>query len=145
MIEPDPPAPSSRPTDPASRSAVVDARIKSRRARRFAGLSCGGLLVLVLSGGGVLALGHVLLRPAALQAVDAGPIHRPDQRMIGRWVAKDGTRVLISKSGAIWADNGNLLGEGVFDALDDTRLTFSGPGFRCVYKVTFKEETFTWT
>ena len=132
----------------ALRAHIVDARINSTRIVTVASVSVLVLIMATFLIGGFLtqkALIDRVLGSAMSETipVDSGAGTLP-RKIAGSWVAKDGTRILISRSGTFWSEDGDLLGEASVDRSDATHFVFSGPGFRCVYKVTVSGNTSSW-
>lgn len=67
---------------------------------------------------------------AALAPADPGAV----ARYVGHWVSDAGARMIVSRTGSIWADSGALLGRARLDG-DASRLVFQGAGFRCSYRL----------
>ena len=74
---------------------------------------------------------------------DAEP-KRIDDRFVGRWISAQGGRILISRSGVVWFEAGDLIGTGTFEAIQSSRFTFAGPGFQCTYDLAIKRDVSDW-
>lgn len=109
-------------------------------------LRFGDVLSIVLAGTGLCALALV-----GLDAVLTDPPVRADVRApvpadpaftvrdlgsyVGNWVSERGAHLIVTKSGAVWADAGKLMGSARLDGRDSTRLVFEGSAFRCTYRI----------
>lgn len=53
---------------------------------------------------------------------------------VGHWISETRSRLIIARSGSVWADSGALLGTAALDG-DGTHLVFAGANFRCRYEI----------
>jgi hypothetical protein len=110
-------------------------------------LRFGDVLAIVLAGTGFCALAlfglaAVLTEDPPVRASLRAPVAAASDftvrdlgTYVGNWVSERGTHLIVTKSGAVWADAGGLVGSARLDGRDRTRLIFEGSAFRCTYRI----------
>lgn len=115
-------------------------------ARRFArgSLRFGDVASLVLAATACCALAlfglDALLVDHPVKAEAAAPaaapfVSRDLGTYVGNWVSDGGAHLIVTASGAVWADAGGLIGAARLDRGDRTRLLLEGAAFRCSYRI----------
>lgn len=133
-------APGERPLAPAPiRGARRSKAVAMRNVARVVVAAVAACL------GSLVALDAVLVdhsndvvavkRPDPAEAVAAvTPAGGGLEHYVGHWISETRSRLIIARSGSVWADSGALLGTAALDG-DGTHLVFAGANFRCRYEV----------
>jgi hypothetical protein len=126
------------------RALLVEARLSARPGWQGWLLALIAAAVLVVAAWGFQTQVERWVLRATLRAVHDEEPKRIDDRLVGRWLAPTGARILISRSGVVWYESGDLIGTGAFDGAVPSRFTFEGPGFRCVYDLAVGRDYSDW-